>query len=97
MSGSAGFARASTCIIQSTMVQKRAEAELLDAVGDYFQHATPGLGAELQAFKSPNGRVASASKPHTSLRQPAPPKALLWYPIIRSDVHRRRSAQGAVP
>ncbi|MER9731887.1 glutathione S-transferase [Mesorhizobium sp. M0217] len=35
------------------MMQKRAETELLDAVGNYFHHATPGLGAELQVFKSP--------------------------------------------
>ena len=35
------------------MMQKRAESELLDAVGDYFHHATPGLGADLQTFKSP--------------------------------------------
>ncbi|MGO7601788.1 glutathione S-transferase, partial [Rhizobium ruizarguesonis] len=35
------------------MMQKRAENELLDAVGNYFHHATPGLGAELQVFKSP--------------------------------------------
>ena len=35
------------------MMQKRAEAELIDAVGIYFHHATPGLGAELQAYKSP--------------------------------------------
>ncbi|TSD83184.1 glutathione S-transferase [Mycobacterium sp. KBS0706] len=35
------------------MMQKRAETELLDAVGNHFHHATPGLGAELQAFKSP--------------------------------------------
>ncbi|MGO4123209.1 glutathione S-transferase family protein [Inquilinus sp. YAF38] len=35
------------------MMQRRAEADLLDAVGNYFHHATPGLGAELQAFKSP--------------------------------------------
>ncbi|MGO8070607.1 glutathione S-transferase C-terminal domain-containing protein, partial [Rhizobium leguminosarum] len=31
-----------------------AETELLDAVGNYFHHATPGLGAELQVFKSPD-------------------------------------------
>ncbi len=36
------------------MMQKRAETELLDAVGNYFHHATPGLGAELQVFKSPD-------------------------------------------
>jgi len=35
------------------MMQKRAEAELLDAVGNYFHYATPGLGAKLQTFKSP--------------------------------------------
>ncbi|CAN5168299.1 glutathione S-transferase [soil metagenome] len=35
------------------MMQRRAEAELMDAVGNYFHHATPGLGASLQAYKSP--------------------------------------------
>lgn len=41
------------------MMQRRAEAELIDAVGDYFHHATPGLGPQLQAFKSLdwNGRA----------------------------------------
>lgn len=36
------------------MMQRRAESEVLDAVGHYFHHATPGLGAALQAFKSPD-------------------------------------------
>ncbi|CAN7631471.1 glutathione S-transferase [Paraburkholderia sp. DD10] len=36
------------------MMQKRAESELIDAVGIYFHHATPGLGPALQAFKSPD-------------------------------------------
>jgi glutathione S-transferase len=36
------------------MMQRRAEAELIDPVGAYFHHATPGLGSALQAFKSPN-------------------------------------------
>ena len=36
------------------MMQKRAESELIDPVGDYFHHATPGLGAALQAYKSPD-------------------------------------------
>jgi glutathione S-transferase len=42
------------------MMQRRAEAELIDPVGEYFHHATPGLGPQLQAFKSPdwNGRAA---------------------------------------
>jgi glutathione S-transferase len=35
------------------MMQKRAESELVDAVGIYFHHATPGLGPALQAYKSP--------------------------------------------
>ncbi len=36
------------------MMQRRAEAEVLDAVGIYFHHATPGLGPQLAAFKSPD-------------------------------------------
>jgi glutathione S-transferase len=41
------------------MMQKRAESELIDAVGIYFHHATPGLSPALQAYKSPEweGRV----------------------------------------
>jgi glutathione S-transferase len=35
------------------MMQRRAESELLDPVGIYFHHATPGLGAALQAHKRP--------------------------------------------
>lgn len=30
------------------MMQRRTEQNLLDAVGTYFHHATPGLGAELE-------------------------------------------------
>jgi glutathione S-transferase len=42
------------------MMQRRAEAELSDAVGIYFHHATPGLGALVQPYKSPewSGRKA---------------------------------------
>jgi glutathione S-transferase len=41
------------------MMQRRAEAYVLDPVGLYFHHATPGLGDALQAFKSPGwqGRI----------------------------------------
>jgi glutathione S-transferase len=41
------------------MMQKRAESELADPVGIYFHHSTPGLGAGLQPYKSPDweGRV----------------------------------------
>jgi glutathione S-transferase len=35
------------------MMQRRAEAYVLDPLGVFFHHATPGLGAALQAFKSP--------------------------------------------
>lgn len=35
------------------MMQKRAEAELIDAIGIYFHHATPGLGDGLLPYKSP--------------------------------------------
>jgi glutathione S-transferase len=35
------------------MMQKRADDQLIDAIGIYFHHATPGLGARLQAYKSP--------------------------------------------
>jgi len=42
------------------MMQRRAESELLDAVGHYFHYATTGLGPDLQAHKSPEweGRKA---------------------------------------
>jgi glutathione S-transferase len=36
------------------MMQKRAESELLDAVGYHFHYATPGLGRLLEVYKSPN-------------------------------------------
>lgn len=41
------------------MMHKRAESELADPVGIYFHHSTPGLGAGLQPYKSPEwaGRV----------------------------------------
>lgn len=35
------------------MMQKRAESELIDAVGGYFHFATPGLGPLLQPYKRP--------------------------------------------
>ena len=36
------------------MMEKRANDWLIDAIGIYFHHATPGLGATLQAYKSPD-------------------------------------------
>jgi glutathione S-transferase len=35
------------------MMQKRADDQLIDAIGIYFHHATPGLGATLESYKSP--------------------------------------------
>ncbi len=35
------------------MMQKRADDQMIDAIGIYFHHATPGLGPNLQAYKSP--------------------------------------------
>ncbi len=35
------------------MMQRRAEAGLLDAVGAYFHNATPGLGAEIEGHQIP--------------------------------------------
>jgi glutathione S-transferase len=34
------------------MMQRRAEAGLLDAVGTYFHHATPGLGPKLETHQN---------------------------------------------
>ena len=34
-----------------SMMQRRAEAKVLDAVGAYFHHATPGLGPELETYQ----------------------------------------------
>lgn len=33
------------------MMQRRAEAGLLDAVGTYFHHATPGLGPDIEGYQ----------------------------------------------
>jgi glutathione S-transferase len=35
------------------MMQKRADDWMIDGIGAYFHHATPGLGATLEAYKSP--------------------------------------------
>ena len=34
------------------MMQRRAEQNLLDAVGTYFHHATPGLGKHLETYQN---------------------------------------------
>lgn len=35
------------------MMQRRAEAGLMDAVGTYFHHATPGLGPDIEGYQCP--------------------------------------------
>ena len=35
------------------MMQKRADDQLIDAIGIYFHHATDGLGLQLKPYKSP--------------------------------------------
>jgi glutathione S-transferase len=35
------------------MMQKRADDQLIDAIGIYFHHATDGLGPELKPYKKP--------------------------------------------
>ena len=37
---------------QIHMMQRRAEAKLLDAVADYFHHATPGLGPDIETYQN---------------------------------------------
>lgn len=37
---------------QIHMMNKRAESGLLDAVGAYFHHATPGLGPDLETYQN---------------------------------------------
>lgn len=34
------------------MMQRRAEQKLLDAVADYFHHATPGLGPDIETYQN---------------------------------------------
>ena len=65
------------------MMNKRAESELADPVGYYFHHATPGLGAALQPYKSPEweGRVEWGN------RQRDKAVAGMWYfdQVLRSQ------------
>jgi glutathione S-transferase len=53
------------------MMQRRAEAYVLDPLGVFFHHATPGLGAALQAFKSPEwgGRTEMGQREGEMARQ----------------------------
>jgi hypothetical protein len=45
------------------MMSKRAELELLDAISVYFHHATPGLGPDIEIYRTPSGGSVSATKP----------------------------------
>jgi glutathione S-transferase len=61
------------------MMQRRAEADVLDAVGNYFHNATPGLGPILQVYKNPKWHD------RTALGQPAARQG-----IGRPQIFRRR-------
>lgn len=52
------------------MMERRAEAYVTDAIGLYFHHATPGLGATLLAYKSPEwaGREAMGQREGDKVR-----------------------------
>jgi glutathione S-transferase len=52
------------------MMQRRAEAYVTDPIGLYFHHATPGLGATLKEFKSPewDGRTAMGQREGDKVR-----------------------------
>lgn len=44
------------------MMQRRAEADLLDAVATYFHHATPGLGAHIELHQNPTWGESSRTR-----------------------------------
>jgi len=53
------------------MMQRRAEAYVLDPIGIYFHFGTPGLGPSLQAFKSPEwaGRKEWADRNRSTVEE----------------------------
>lgn len=50
------------------MMQRRAETQLLDAVGAYFHHATPGLGPRLERQQNPSWGEAQKSAALAGMR-----------------------------
>jgi len=50
------------------MMSRRAEAGLLEAVSDYFHHATPGLGPDLETDQMPAWGERQKSKAQKTMR-----------------------------
>jgi glutathione S-transferase len=50
------------------MMQRRAEAELLDAVATYFRHATPGLGPQIEKYQNREWGENSAERALAGMR-----------------------------
>ena len=50
------------------MMQRRAESRLLDAVGDYFHHATPGLGPDIETYQNSNWGMKQREKAVDGMR-----------------------------
>lgn len=53
---------------QIAMMQRRAEAGLLEAVSDYFHNATEGLGPELETNQSPDWGLRQRDKAQKTMR-----------------------------
>lgn len=49
------------------MMQRRAEAGLLDAVGAYFHHATAGLGPEIERYQNRDWGEKSRERAHEGM------------------------------
>ncbi len=45
-----------------SMMSKRAELEVLDAISTYFHHATPGLGPEVELYQNPEWGLRQRDK-----------------------------------
>lgn len=50
------------------MMSRRAEAGLLEAVSDYFHHATPGLGPDLETDQMPEWGARQKTKAQKTMR-----------------------------
>ena len=50
------------------MMQRRAEAGLLDAVGDYFHHATEGLGPDIETDQCPEWGARQRARAVNTMR-----------------------------
>ena len=50
------------------MMQRRAEADLLDAVGGYFHHATPGLGPDIEGQQCTEWGVMQKTRAEKGIR-----------------------------